>query len=430
MTDGALAEATEFAGCSDVLMTARKQSRPTSISLFSGAGGLDIGLVQAGFRVNLCVEIDQEARATIKRNSKWTIATPGDIFALDAASIADQSGLDDGKVDLLHGGPPCQPFSKSGLWVNGKTSSMTDPRAASLKAYLRIVEAFRPRVILLENVEGIASGRANTGLEHFLAGLRRINTRRGTNYVATVHKLNALDYGVAQRRIRLFIVASRDGYAFQPSAPARDGLYTLGARTAWDAIGDLDTDDANPELRPTGQWADLLPSIPEGENYLWHTPQGRGAPLFGWRTRYWSFLLKLAKREPSWTIQASPGPATGPFHWKSRKLSIRELARIQTFPDDYEFCGEYRDALRQIGNAVPPALAEYIGRAILKQYYSDPRPIELHLATKHRGVPPAAERLKPIPKRHSVRNNRTLAPHPGVGKGPRAVRIKSAQNAK
>jgi len=108
----------------------------------------------------------------------------------------------------------------------------------------------------------------------------------------------------------------------------------------------------------------LLKSIPEGKNYLWHTPRGAGEPLFGWRTRYWSFLLKLSKGQPSWTIQAEPGPATGPFHWRNRLLSIQELVRLQTFPDEYEIVGSRRSAQMQVGNAVPPFLAEQVTIAL------------------------------------------------------------------
>src|SRR3712207_2104614 len=108
----------------------------------------------------------------------------------------------------------------------------------------------------------------------------------------------------------------------------------------------------------TGKWADLMPSIPEGRNYLWHTSRSGGLPLFGWRTRYWNFLLKLAKDQPSWTIQAQPGPATGPFHWESRKLSAAELGRLQTFPDGLVYGCTRAGVQRLAGNAVPSALAE------------------------------------------------------------------------
>jgi DNA (cytosine-5)-methyltransferase 1 len=403
-----------------------KVDGPSSISLFSGAGGLDLGLERAGFQINLCIEIDDFARRTIAANKHWPIAEPGDIFALDAASIADQSGLDDGDVDLLHGGPPCQPFSKSGLWVSGRTPRMRDPRAKSLEAYLELVEAFRPRVILLENVEGLASGQTHNGLSHLLSELSRINKRRRTRYTPTVHKLSALalDYGVPQRRVRLFVIACRDGAVFDLPPVGLGGWQSLGEPTAWDAIGDLDSEETDSSLELSGRWAGLLPTIPEGSNYLWHTPRGGGTPLFGWRTRYWSFLLKLAKCRPSWTIQASPGPATGPFHWRNRRLSIPELRRIQTFPDDFEFAGGYRSAVHQIGNAVPPALAEFLGRAILRSFFGDRRKINLSLAVKVRGSPPPPEPVLRLPGRFA-RSLVEPEDHPGVGKGPRSRSLRS-----
>ena len=88
--------------------------------------------------------------------------------------------------------------------------------------------------------------------------------------------------------------------------------------------------ESGPPPKAAGKWAGLLPTIPEGENYLFHTRLGGGRPLFGYRTRYWSFLLKLAKDEPSWTLQAHPGPATGPFHWANRPLTVQEMLRLQS----------------------------------------------------------------------------------------------------
>src|SRR5205085_2163673 len=100
--------------------------------------------------------------------------------------------------------------------------------------------------------------------------------------------------------------------------------------------------------RASGRWADLLPSIPEGENYQFHTRKGDGVPLFGYRTKFWSFLLKLDRSEPAWTIPAQAGPSTRPFHWNNRPLTIKELARLQTFPTKWRFAGMQRDQIRQI----------------------------------------------------------------------------------
>ncbi len=191
-------------------------------------------------------------------------------------------------------------------------------------------------------------------------------------------------------------------------------------RTAWDAIGDLPEDGAE-DLKLSGKWADLLPSIPEGSNYLYHTERGDGLPLFGWRRRFWNFLLKLAKDIPSWTITATPGPATGPFHWRNRRLSVRELCRIQTFPDDYSIVGSYRSALRQIGNAVPCVLAEAMGIAIRARFLGDPsaKGLKASLVPPRRGPVPPPEPVETVRSKYLDLVG-THDPHPGTGKGHRA----------
>jgi DNA (cytosine-5)-methyltransferase 1 len=194
-------------------------------------------------------------------------------------------------------------------------------------------------------------------------------------------------------------------------------------RVAWDAIGDLEPELDLPELK--GKWATLLPTVPEGQNYLWHTDRGGGEQLFGYRTRYWSFLLKLAKDQPSWTLPAHPGPSTGPFHWDNRPLSVRELLRLQSFPADWMVEGTRVEQVRQVGNATPPLLAEAIGRSVAAHIAgvatpADDRTLEIPMC---RPIPPA-HRVKPLPASY-----RTLigyhADHPGHGLGPGATQNKS-----
>ena len=198
---------------------------------------------------------------------------------------------------------------------------------------------------------------------------------------------------------------------------------------AWDAMGDLQDDD-DPTLKVGGKWGDLLPSIPEGENYLWHTDRGGGKPLFGWRRRYWGFLLKLSKSRPAWTVQAQPGPAIGPFHWRSRKLSVRELCRIQTFPDNYQIIGSRMDAQRQLGNAVPSLLGEILGREIRTQILGHRvRRRALKLAIAPRGKAPAPEAVRRVPKRYDVHIGDHAA-HPGTGLGYAATaRLQAKSNS-
>lgn len=395
----------------------------TLLSLFTGAGGLDLGLEAAGFRTLLCVENDETCHLTLQHNrAGWKLADPPDIFDLSPAELLKQAGLAPRELDLLAGGPPCQPFSKASYWHRGDSQRLKDPRAKTLHAYMRVVATLLPKVLLLENVDGIQFSKKDEGLNLLRKRLRTINRKYGTAYTPIVFAINAADYGVPQTRKRVFLIAARDGSSFVPPPATHDPERGIPHVTAWDAIGDLDTPVWDSALAPKGAWADLLRSIPEGQNYLWHTDRGGGQSIFGFRRRYWSFLLKLAKDRPSWTIPASPGPATGPFHWKSRLLSVRELARLQTFPDDYEIVGSRLAAQRQIGNAVPPLLAEIIGRAIGEQLLGmRARRKSLLFAITSQNITPAPERVARTPQSYLSLVRRHAA-HPGVGKGPGAKR--------
>lgn len=413
------------------------RNTPRVLSLFTGAGGLDLGLEAAGFEVAGCVERDVDCRQTISNNTDWRLAADGDVEHLaDAGRLLAEFDLKPQEVDLLAGGPPCQPFSKSGQWARGEVLGMSDPRAITLRKYFEIAEAALPRVLLLENVKGIAAAaKEGSTAERALGVLREalagINQRHGTSYKPAVLHLEAADFGVPQRRERVFVIAARDGAELAlpeathgDRAPLRDGESAPRRANVWDAIGDLDSETWDPLLAPTGRWADLLASIPEGRNYLWHTDRHDGEPLFGWRRKYWSFLLKLAKDRPSWTIQANPGPATGPFHWRSRRLSVREAARLQTFPDSHEFTGAARSAHKQVGNAVPVGLGELLGRHIHHHLLGQPN-IGLALTTipAHRSGTPPAEAVGEVPAKY-LDFDEERTPHPGHGQGPRALFLK------
>jgi len=405
-----------------------------SISLFTGAGGLDIGLEAAGFRPAICVEVDVDARRTVKTNHpNWKLLSPGDIHSHKPSDVVGAGGLRRGEAVLLAAGSPCQPFSKASLWVNGRTAGLGDSRAKTLAALIRIAEAALPQVLLIENVRGIACRDQNGAMNFIERRFKQINHRHGTRYSFSVLHLNAADYGVPQARERTYIIADRDGRDFMcPPATHGDRAkhQTLEPYlTAWDAIGSLDEQKFDDELMPRGKWTALLPSIPEGWNYLWHTNRGGGLPLFGWRTRYWSFLLKLAKARPSWTIPASPGPSTGPFHWRNRVLSPRELARLQTFPDSFKIIGGYRSITRQIGNATPALMAEILGQEIRRQWLDKVRPKNLSLVLQRLPCCPPAEPITEMPMhfRSCIAEHK---PHPGIGLGPGALRRLTVQNLK
>lgn len=402
-------------------------SRPTAISLFTGAGGLDYGFEAAGFRTAVALEFDERCVKTLRQNRSWPVIAR-DIASVPVAELLETAGLRPGDADVLIGGPPCQPFSKSGFWANGHARRLDDPRAATLNGYLRVVAEAQPRAFLLENVEGLGFRGKDEALKLIMEELARINSARGTAYFATVGVLNAADFGVPQLRRRLFVIGARDGKQFRFPSPTHISPSNTGFadnlpryRTAWDALHDLH-EPADRSLDAKGKWAALLPSIPEGENYLWHTERGGGEPLFGWRRRYWSFLLKLAKNEPAWTLQAQPGPATGPFHWSSRRLSMREMARLQTFPDDVIVGGAYGDIQLQLGNAVPSLLAEVLARAIRRQLLGlDDVRGGLRLAVAPAPVPPPApEPPAAVPAAYMALRGEHQA-HPGTGKGYRAA---------
>lgn len=397
-----------------------------TISLFSGIGGLDFGFEAAGFETRTALELDRFSCRTIRLNRRWNVIEDN-INAVSSPTILDKAGVEAGEADMLIGGPPCQPFSKSSYWVRGDSLRLDDPRADTLTGYLRVLRDTRPRAFLLENVYGLAYEGKDEGLKYILDGVARINRDTGTNYNVTWKPINCAEHGVPQIRERVFLVGSRDGRTFRFPEPTHShpevtspdlfGASLQPFKTAWDALGDLKEPDAEEAgLIVGGKWGDLLPTIPEGQNYLWHTNRNGGHPLFGWRTRYWSFLLKLSKRLPSWTVQAQPGSAIGPFHWNNRRLTFQELCRLQTFPDRLKIdCGR-TEMQRMLGNAVPSLIAEVLAREIRSQLFDSPMNSPLSLLPPRRRKVPPPERLASLPKKYREYIGE-YDDHPGTGKG-------------
>lgn len=408
----------------------------TAISLFTGVGGLDFGFEAAGFDTVAAVELDPVACRTLRMNRPSWNVLEGDIHQITSRTILESAGLAPGDADVLIGGPPCQPFSKSSYWVSGDSLRLNDERADTLTAYLRVLRDTKPKAFLIENVYGLAYKGKDEGLRHILDGVAQINRETGSNYSISWRMLNAAHFGVPQIRERVFLVGIRDGTEFcfpnptHSSSEERQSFESLQPyRTAWDAIGDLQQAPEEPSLKVGGKWGDLLPTIPEGQNYLWHTRRGGGEQLFGWRTRYWSFLLKLAKSQPSWTIQAQPGSAIGPFHWCNRKLTIAEMGRIQTFPDGLLKACSRTDAQRLIGNAVPSLLAEVLAREIRRQTLHDNSDLGSLQSIPPRRIPiPPPEPIQTIPEtfREMIGN---YPDHPGEGRlsGKRATKSAKIQ---
>lgn len=391
------------------------------ISLFSGIGGLDAGIEASGFSVRACVELDPDARSVLRiLHPGWNLLAEGDACKISPDTLADSAGVSRGTLDLLVGGPPCQPFSHASAW-RSKPTGVQDPRVDPFRRVFVVAQSLLPSVIILENVPSLA--HSVKGRSWVKSWFTRLNSNAAANYVPHFIVVNSADFGVPQHRRRLFVVAHRDGNEIAAPIPTHGNSANGDAgsfnayRSCWDAIGQWDSPEWPGYLNCTGRWAKLLPTIPEGMNYYFHTNRGGGKPLFGWRTRYWTFLLKLAKSRPSWTLSANPGPASGPFHWRNRLLSEREMAALQTIPWNDEIHIPLRTARRLIGNAVPSALGEMIGWHVRKTFWGHkvPRVMTLVPPTRTDCPPPEVEVEIPEEYRHLIGS---YAPHPGRGLGP------------
>lgn len=350
-----------------------KRKKPVCISLFSGCGGLDIGVEAAGFRVAVATDAEPTCAETYKKNFGAVPFVVGKIGGITTKQLLEAGNIKVGELDLLVGGPPCPAFSKSRFYRTDKPRALDDPVAAeTVGGYLRVLAEARPRAFLLENVKGLAYGVHREALEHI------IDTATSLGYTVKWQVVNAADYGVPQIRERCLVMGSLVGDIPAPlPTHAKDpGLDTSVEkwRTAGAVLSDLDSEEnANDDGHfAGGSFNGLLKQIPPGENYLHFTKErGHPDPVFKWRSRYWSFLLKLSPDMPSWTIQARRSNNMGPFHWRSRILRISEVKRIQTFPDDFELAGNIESQWRQVGNAVPPLLAEHFARSIMRHLRSD-----------------------------------------------------------
>jgi DNA (cytosine-5)-methyltransferase 1 len=350
---------------------------PRCVSLFTGAGGLDIGLAAAGFRVVFATDSEPLcAESYLHPHNFGTDATfhVGNVTGVSRKLIETVTGEGIDDLDLMVGGPPCPPYSKSRFYRKDKPRGIKDPVGdETLRGYLRLLKELRPRAFLFENVAGFAYKVHPEGFQL----LSRTAERLG--YKLSHAVVNAADYGVPQIRQRFIMVGLR-GRTFDFPEPTHADPESIGQslfdnavqpwRTAGEVLRDLDSEDnARDEGHfAGGQFHDLLCQIPPGDNYLFFTEKrGHPAPVFKWRSRYWSFLLKLAPDKPSWTIQARRSNNMGPFHWRNRILRIAEVKRLQTFPDHWFLAGTTEQQWRQVGNAVPSHLGTVFGRSILDQ---------------------------------------------------------------
>lgn len=354
--------------CNDIEMI---PSGTKAISMFSGAGGLDIGTQLAGVPVISSLDIYEDSVKTIAQNAffKNTHHECGDITQIDGTHYSSLLKQENPEKMIIVGGPPCQPFSKAGYWVtNEKRNSSEDPRNM-IKPYFKIISDLQPDGFVLENVESILHPSNKEAVETIYENMTRLG------YNCSMLKTNAAEYGIPQKRKRVFFLASKKPISASlvqthgSDKECKQNPALLPYERVIDYIGKFDSEQyfVGENLAAEGKWERELTCVPFGKNYISLTArENYPNPVFEAGKRYWLSLLKLHPFLPSWTIIASPGHWEGPFHWNSRRLNIRELAAIQTFPDDYMFYGGVTSQHKQIGNAVPPKMGQKVVEELCK----------------------------------------------------------------
>ncbi len=341
---------------------AKKSNKPKVLSLFSGGGGLDIGFHQAGYEIVGCVEIVKQFCETLQLNcdkgifmDKETKICCEDIQKFDAKQF-DSFG-----IECVIGGPPCQPFSAAGRRAGGVLGVQSD-KGMLFESYCRVLEIIRPKVFIFENVYGLKGANKGDAWTEIYGAFADLG------YKISSEIIDAADYGVPQHRERLILVGTLHGEfhfplpTYGPDSESGKKLISVG-----EAIKDLQCEnDVSEEIG--GLYGHLLPLVPEGLNYSFFTKEmGYPQPIFAWRSKFHDFLHKADRNEPSRTLKAQPGKFTGPFHWNNRHFTVSELKRIQSFPDGYELTGNQSQIMMQIGNSVPPKLAEVLAVSVKEQ---------------------------------------------------------------
>lgn len=341
-----------------------------TLSLFSGAGGLDIGFTDIGFDIVNSVEIEQKFCETLELNTG-----EGKRFRhskVNCIDIRKFMGENLGKIDFIIGGPPCQTFSAAGRRANGVLGT-TDARGVLFREYVRLLKDLSPKGFLFENVYGIVGAQNGEAWKEILQAFSEV----GYNLFYRI--VDAADYGVPQHRERLLIIGLKDGiFKFPRPTHGPDSLDKnpfYNAETALEGVVSKESDESN---KLGGRYANLLDAIPPGLNYSFYTEKmGHPNPIFAWRSKFSDFLYKADPNTPVRTIKASGGAYTGPLHWENRFFNLEEYKRLQTFPDDYQISGSKQIAVKQIGNSVPPQLARMMAIAIRMQVFGTSFPFEL-----------------------------------------------------
>jgi DNA (cytosine-5)-methyltransferase 1 len=368
-----------------------KKIELTAIDIFCGCGGISCGLQQAGFKILAGADIEKKYNATFAHNFPTAKNLQLDLSKISPAEFMTLVDIKPGKLDLLAGGPPCQGFSKN---VPRKFRRFDAANNLLIRTFLNYCDALKPRFILMENVAEMKNGFDHVYTDEILSHLEK------EGYTVAHFVFNAADYGVPQRRRRTFFFGSFDGIKLNlpkpthTKPPENPELFpSLPPHvTVWEAIGDL------PSLKPGEQchhyhfssFSDFQKLMRIGQTKLFNhvarelkpkqyerlasLKPGQGhkdlPKHLQVKSAYSGAYGRLTKDMIAPTITRwvfHPGSGRWGHPVDNRTLSIREVARIQSFPDSFEFIGTYTQQAGQLGNAVPPLLIQKLAEQLLAQ---------------------------------------------------------------
>lgn len=331
----------------------------TALSLFSGGGGMDLGFSAAGFRVGCSSDIDPYSCKTLLINSnkkriyRHAHSIQADITKVSAEKLLSEANLDRASIDVVIGGPPCQAFS-----VFGQRKGLDDPRGNLVWEYLRIIREVQPKAFVFENVAGLKSIHGGNLYKEILQELSLDGT-----YTVSAHSYQVADFGIPQFRDRIFFIGSKGATRVPPMEPTHGQeslLVSSPYRTAGEVLNQMPkpgTDSGIPNHIGRNHSARIV-------NRYKHLRFGERDS----KTR----INKLHPQRPSYTIIVGSDHGGGKGHvhpFVPREVTPRESARMQTFPDWWEFAGTGRHVIRQVGNAVPPLFAAMLASHLKKHIF-------------------------------------------------------------
>lgn len=381
--------------------------KPSYVSLFSGAGGLDIGLERAGLEPVALCEIEKDFCSTLRSNQGWkhcdnnTYLGPAKIINADLREVHHRDLFTGSGLDLVVGGPPCQAFSSS-----GKQLSVLDPRGALVSEFYRIVDALKPKMFLFENVRGLVTARDKVG-EPGGVVTELIHVLEEIGYSCRAGLLNSADYGSYQRRVRCFIVGSRKGTAPNfPEPEFQKGAGLFGK--CWQSLEQFlsihaEGNDSN-FTYPSPALAEQLKDVPAGSGIKSPGKSEATRPGGHWGYRQGTFIADLSL--PARTVTGSASQDW--VRWKGvlRRLTLNEVKLLQGFPEDWIVAGSKSQQYKQIGNAVPAVFGEALGKVLISHLKNFPsgKPVPI-------GVPDSFKGYMEYTKRDHARNKDARTVH-------------------